>query len=181
MTTDHYYHVTYYSRLPSIAEKGLLTSAGGSGAIGQGGHQGHSTGRVFLATEFSAKDWFDTAEMIADVQWGARIGTVPVLIRVSELELDLRKDPAGEYEAFFVESSIEPQFLEVFNGEEWVPIEDWTEIDPTKGLEDAVEPDPDDYDSEEEYLVALDRYEDDDEREYEGFLLESPLFPQELR
>jgi len=179
-----WYHATYYGRLPNIAKNGLSPRFGGSGAIGQAGHRGHSKGKIFFTNEDGALDWFYKAEYIADVQLGPYQNNVPVLLRFYDdaLPSDPVVDPAGEYPAWFVDDPIEAAFIKVFDGNEWIPVEDWVQVDPTLALSLPNPPEPDDYDSEEEFLQAWASFDDEDDefREYGGFLNTSPLFPKEL-
>ena len=135
---DHLYHVTWYKDLGSIDEEGL--SPGGGSALGKGGYSGHSSGRLFMTDAGGLFFWFSRMEEHAshDSDDPLEDGYVPVVLRFPEPE-GAEVDEAGTSDAmsdaFYTESGVDPEDIEIWNGSSWVPIEDWDSIDPSESFD----------------------------------------------
>lgn len=132
---DILYHVTYANSLDAIANLGLVPGAGS--AMGGGGNVGHSLGKVFLSDYDGVSFWFgrsqEWANHYSDDPHGD--GMVPVVLRVTVPDWDeVEEDEAGSRDsrkdAWAYKGSINPEFLEVWDGEDWVDLdEDFEDID----------------------------------------------------
>lgn len=163
------YHVTTYRRLESIAERGLRR--GHARAIGAPALDGHAARGIFLTEPEGVFFWHARAEQHAEHGTDDLLedGVVPIVLRVDARNLpdeELEEDEegtrdSGGHEAWISDGPIEPEDIEAFDGERWIPIADWEDIDPELGVE------------------VVDQDEDDGEPIY-GFPDRSKLFPPEL-
>ena len=170
------YHVTYYGRLPDIAEEGL--AAGRARSIGAAAYDAHARGRLFLTEPEGVKFWHGRAEAFAEHESDQphEDGLVPVVLRVHEdcfEPEELEVDDLGTRDALAPAWAIrgEPfpaDCLDVYAGPErgWVPVEDYGVVDPLSAFD--VQPNPD-FDS--------DEYGDEPEDLY-YFKWKSPLEPE---
>lgn len=167
---EYLYHVTYYGKLPSIAERGLVPSgSAGLGSILQQGYDYHSRGKVFLTELGGVFFWHGRLEAGAENESDNPYedGLTPVVLRIDIDNSDFSVDPDelgtrdAVRDAFYTTETIGPEDIEVYNGSEWVPIEDWDTIDPEGAYEFEDDPDSD------EPLAHFREYYDD------------PLFPPE--
>ena len=160
------FHVTYYGRLESIAEDGLVRGAPKS--IGAPAYDYHRAKGVFLTDVEGIFHWYHKAEDFAEHESENYIedGAVPVVLRVADPG-DLVEDDVANSETLF-ENYISPggvvsEDIEVWTGREWVAVDRWEDVDP------------------EQSVKWVDDVEEDDE-EYSGywqFLNTSPLLPDE--
>lgn len=190
------YHVTYASRLPGIYEEGLRPNA--PRAIGASAYDAHARDRVFLTEGDGVFFWHSRAEDFAEHASDNPLEDelVPVVLRVDPKCVDyaneLVDDEIGtrdaRADAFFIQAPMEPigaDCLEVFDGEEWVPL--GTEDLDLKSAFDVEEPDPpdcdddcaeDDADCQEEYERCVEEAAFA-EPTY-SFKLRSPFMPPEV-
>jgi len=124
------YHATFLHNLDSIATDGLLPSEGSQFG---GGYSGHSRGRVFLSDWRGVSFWMSKMEDIAnhnsDFKTEDDFGWTPISLRVDigGLEGELSEDElgrrdSGQSAAWYVEETVDPDFIEVWNGSRWVPV-----------------------------------------------------------
>lgn len=128
------FHVTHLRRLDGILTDGLLP---GAGSQFNGGYTGHSRGRVFLAEWDGVSFWMSKMEDIAhcesDFDDVNAFGWMPVVLRVDlkALGKDLFMDELGtrdsSSDAWFLEESIAPEAISLWDGKRWRPLED---VDP---------------------------------------------------
>lgn len=137
------YHVTFYNRLGTICERGILPVAGmASSSMGKGGYAGHSQGKAFL-TEHSGVDyWYDRAEQVAldsADDWLAE-GFTPVVLRVPRVE-EKKVDASGSedagHDAWYVTREIDPEGIELWSGSKWIPVQDWQQVDPSQAYDES--------------------------------------------
>ena len=130
------YHVTYYNRLASIAETGLVSTA--ARAIGQGaGYSTHSAQGIFLSAADGVLFWYGRAQAWAEHNsdnW-YEDGLLPVVLRLSKWKKSaLREDPIGTRDAYadayIYTAPIPPQRLEIWNGEAWELLQHWDTLAP---------------------------------------------------
>ena len=140
---SYFYHVTYYNRLPSIADSGLRV--GGSPSIGGAGLDSHRRGTIFL-TEFEGLSfWIDRAE-----QWALHRsddlledGYVVVVLRILDTddlieeceEDEVGTQDAGSY-ALKCRATIEPEDIQMYWGGEWFDVEDFEAINPAEAFDE---------------------------------------------
>jgi len=124
------YHVTFSNNLDSIMQFGLNPQA--SGALGRGGYAGHSHGRLFLTEQDGVDFWYERVEAVANDLSDKPLadGYVPVVLRVPSCEQYMQEDEAGTSDAnaqsWYMTHSIEPDEIEVWNGESWVMLDEWS-------------------------------------------------------
>lgn len=146
------YHVTTYGRLESIAEDGLRK--GLARAIGAPSYDSHAARGIFLTEVDGVFFWMSKAEDHAESGSDKPYedGLLPVVLRtaVDWLEFeDLIDDNIGTNDAlanaWIYPGNIEPGSIELWNGEEWVTIDEWETVDPEEGFgeEESEEDDPD--------------------------------------
>jgi hypothetical protein len=127
---EYGYHATFLHNLDGIASSGLRPSGGSQFG---GGYSGHSRGRVFLSDWGGASFWMSKMEDIAnhnsDFKTEDDFGWTPISLRVDigGLEGELSEDElgrrdSGQSAAWYVEETIDPDFIEVWNGSRWVPV-----------------------------------------------------------
>lgn len=134
-----FFHVTTYDRLPDIAEDGLVPGRGRG--IGSAAYDAHRKGHVFLADADDLDRWHSLAERWAEYATDkpCEEDIIPVVLRVAidedALEVDDVARREGAYGSWKYKGDIEPEYLEVFTGTEFVPVEDWGTFDPTDACE----------------------------------------------
>lgn len=151
---EYLYHVTFYSALPSIAERGL--QAGRGGGIGGAAYGAHRAGSIFLTEGGGVAFWTARAEQWAEDRSDnvEEDGLAPVLLRIDTSSIDMDRcveDHLGtrdaRHDAFKCPFSIGAEDIEVWagaNGDgEWVDVEDYDEIP----IDEAYETDSDDDDT----------------------------------
>lgn len=178
---EYVYHVTYYGRLGSIAERGLVP--GRARAIGGPAYDAHAKGRIFLTEVDGVFFWHARAEEHAEHQSDDVLEDelIPVVLRVDLdfLEEDLIEDPLGtrdaNHDAWLTSEAIDPDYIEVYDGDEWILVEDWRDIDPEIAIDTEIQ-EVDDEDEEDE-----DDGYGDEPVELHSFKVDSPLLPPEAR
>lgn len=139
---DPLYHVTYFANLDGIAEQGLVAGAGHS--IGGDGLAAHKAGRLFLTETEGIGFWMGRAEEWAEHNSDNPVEDwlVPVVLRVkAPADDDLEDDEigtrdAGGRSAYHTEAAIDPDHVQVFDGEHWIPIYDFEDIDITAAADE---------------------------------------------
>lgn len=162
---EYLYHVTTWRRLQAIAEDGLALGRGR--AIGASAYDSHAQKGIFLTDGEGVFFWHGKAEDHAEHGSDDLLedGAVPVVLRVMAEDINgkLIVDEIGtndaRHEAWISERPIAAVLLEVFDGSDWIAVEDWESVDPGLGVEE---------------------FEEDDETFYQ-FPHESGLFPPELK
>lgn len=153
--SPYLYHVTYAVALPDIEETGLRSAAGpGIGGAGYDKLQG-----VFFTEPEGVSFWYSKAEQWAEHRSDDLLEDelVPLVIRADTDDLEiLYEDTEGTRDAggatAWVTENVEPEAIEVWDGEEWVPLEDFGEV----GLEEAFKEDEYEGDT---WSVLLDDFE----------------------
>lgn len=130
---EYGYHITYYKNLPSIINKGL-TPQGGVGSLGVGGYAGHSKGNLFLTEESGISFWYnkmeDMAEHNSDNPFEDEL--VPIVLRFpwpKNLTWDEPGSTDSLNDAFMTSSHIDADYIELYDGSGWLPIEDYHFVD----------------------------------------------------
>jgi 8-oxo-dGTP pyrophosphatase MutT (NUDIX family) len=130
------YHITFLGRLASIAEEGLVRGAGDTFQS----YAGYARGWIFLTDEDALRGWFHKLHAIAESESDNPLedGWIPVVLRVQQ-DVDAEEDPEGsrdvpEGASYRTREAIEPDALEVWNGHDWVPLDEWESIDPELGV-----------------------------------------------
>ncbi|MCK5345854.1 MAG: hypothetical protein KAR20_20735 [Candidatus Heimdallarchaeota archaeon] len=142
------YHVTYANRLESISNAGL--SPGNKRSIGSSAYDSNSSKGTFLSEEDGVSFWFNKSEEFAEHNSDNPLedGMVPVVLRVDfggiEDEEGLGEDEPGSVDsrsaAYIIQKSIQPEYIDVWSGTEWIPVDEYMSID----LESAFDIDGDD-------------------------------------
>jgi hypothetical protein len=127
------YHATHLGKVDEIAENGLVPSGGSQFS---GGYDSHSRGRVFFSGKTGASYWFNKMEMIAeyssdfkDTDEVARWAPVVLRIETDGLNADVLfyDDVRGRQDsyspAFYATEAIEPEGIDIWDGNDWVRIE----------------------------------------------------------
>jgi hypothetical protein len=155
------FHVTYSRFLGGIARHGLVPGRGRS--IGGASYDAHRRGAIFLTSADGIGFWAEKAEQWAEQgsENAYEDGLVPVVLRVNidpdELcEIDELGTADAKADAYRCETEVEPEYLEVWDGDDWLPIEDYNDVDTR---------------------LAFDFEETDDGDELVWFVAESPLIP----
>lgn len=136
------YHVTFFKNLDNISVNGL--NVGDGSAMGRGGYKSHSGNKLFFTSMIGLGYWFDILEQhavdLSDNPFEDQL--VPVVLRFFKPE-NTNSDPASGFEeSFFVNSSVEPEDIEIWNGVSWIPISDYENIDISQSFtEDIVDED----------------------------------------
>ena len=140
-----WYHVTYLHAVPSIQEEGLLPQRGGSFAR-FGGFAGHSKGGVFFTEWSGVPYWHGRLEAVQSDQSDNSVedGWTPVVLAVdfdnTSFDVSYEEDVQGSREsharAIKVKTPIPAEDLWVWDGTEWVTLE---EFDPEAAQETAME------------------------------------------
>ena len=129
------YHATHLGKIQDdgygIAEDGLVPSR--SSQFG-GGYDGNSIGRVFFTGKTGVSHWFnkmgDLAEYYGEFKDTETVGYwTPVVLRIAtQYRSPFYKDELGSREslrpAFFTTEAIEPEGIDIWDGDSWVPVED---------------------------------------------------------
>ena len=165
------YHITFHGRLRGIADVGLRP---GRGSTFGGGYAGHARGWTFLCDEDAVSGWFGKLRDIAESESDDPVeeGWVPVVIRLDNdgEYLEVEDDELGNRDviggaSYKTKEIVPPGDLEVWDGEEWIPLEEWESVDPELGVTRTIEEGEYDDEGEPVELIYL-----DDSRE-------SALFP----
>lgn len=132
------YHVTHEGRLSRIATEGLLP--GQRRALGGRSYDSHVAGGVFLTGPSGLPFWYHAAEQWAHHEADDLVaeGWIPVVLRVTAYrckEDELGSNDAG-HPAFKCKEEIPPERIELWNGNEWLPIADYERLDPTLAVDD---------------------------------------------
>lgn len=136
---DCFYHVTTYDRLAGIAEHGLVP--GSAAGIGGAAYDANRKGYVFLTECDDVFSWHSLAEQWSEYQseTPCEDDLVPMVLRVAIEADELEPDDVAQAElrwgSYKFKGEIEPEYLEVFDGEEFIPIEDYDSIDPMDACE----------------------------------------------
>lgn len=164
------YHVTYFNRLEGIASAGLRPRMARS--IGAASYDAHASKGVFLTEADGVSFWYSRAEAFAEHNSDNPMedGLVPVVLQIDPAGFtmeELSDDELGSRDAFagayIHPTGIEAEHIDVWDGEGWILVEDWQEID----VEQA-------FDREE----SEDEYNEDGELEvWHTFKQDSPLEP----
>lgn len=133
---DWLYHVTYFNRLENISKRGLVPNSARS--IGGGAYDTHAAKGIFLSEKDGVDFWYNRAEAFAEHNSDNvyEDGFVPVVLRIDYdgLVADLQSDEIGSKdsyrEAYIHNGPIDPGYIEVWTGNDWIPVEDyWGEVD----------------------------------------------------
>jgi len=133
---DPLYHVTYFNRLGGISEAGLRP--GMARSIGAGGYDAHSKKGVFLTEDDGVSFWFNRAEQFAEHNSDNPLedGLVPVVLKIDPaafLEDDLFDDELGSKDAvagaYIIPDGIDADYIDVWDGTNWIPVDEWDSID----------------------------------------------------
>lgn len=132
------YHVTFEGRLSRIADEGLLP--GQRHALGSSTPRAHMHGVIFLTGPDGVPFWYHIAEQWAHNEADDPVseGWIPVVLRVTAChceEDDLGTRDSG-HSAFKCAEAIPPRWIELWDGEEWLPIEEYESLDPTLAVDD---------------------------------------------
>jgi hypothetical protein len=151
----HAFHVTWSGNLDSIAKEGLQPGSGrgiGSG----GGYSAYSRGKLFFCGPDDVGYWFgkseDWAEHLCDGTF-TEDGYVPVVLVFAWPKKYMQDEMAvrdGRSDSYYTEKTIPAKKILAWDGEAWGPLDD---VNPELAVE-VVEPDPDDYEDEEEWSMA---------------------------
>ena len=142
-TPTYSYHVTFYNRLETIANRGLVpveSMRPGASSLGRGGYAGGSAGKVFLTERAGVDFWYDRAELAAHDMSDDPLteGFVPVVLRTPSPK-GKRKDEAGSadstFKAWYVKQKIPAGAIEVWDGGGWLPVGEWREVDVLQAVE----------------------------------------------
>lgn len=161
------YHVTFSGRLGSIAERGLRPGAPRS--IGTMSYAFNRKGRIFFTTREGGFYWWgkseDNAEALSDTP--IEDGFTPVVLRVAvanirvKIEVDTVANLESIYShAVFVAGIVPPDLIEVWDGDEWLPVDQFDDVVTSRSYL-HVEEDGGEWDSLRDWRM-------------------NPLFPQEL-
>jgi len=130
------YHVTYFSRLERIATQGLLAGQGRS--IGAPSYDSHAAKGLFLTEPEGIRFWFGKSENFAEHRSDNPYedGLVPVVLRIDAASLSddkMSEDDLGTRDAFnqayIYKDGIAPDYLEIWDGSSWIPVEDYWDVD----------------------------------------------------
>jgi hypothetical protein len=131
------YHVTYYKNLSNISKNGLVPGSGQ--LLGHGGNKGRSIGKIFLTDKQGITHWYSKIADMAEYQSDNLLEdeVVPVVLRIiksnDDIE-DLSAEQAGLHNEYQRSEIIEPEDIEVFDGKNWIPIENYESIDIEQAL-----------------------------------------------
>lgn len=142
VNSDPLYHVTYYNRLPNIAQSGLRV--GMDRSIGGPSLDTHSTQGTFLSEDDGISFWYSRAEEFAEHKSDNFFeeGLIPVVLRINSGgfdEDDLIEDKPGSDDslsgAYIYPKTIKPNFIDVWDGNSWISVLNYDQID----IEQAIE------------------------------------------
>lgn len=133
------YHVTPYHALSSIAERGLTPR--GRSALSSTIPSAHLEGAVFLTEPDGVFFWYTRVEeaMFHVSDDPQEEGYTPVVLRTPTIECpedDLGTKDAGGAIAYRCAVTIHPDELEYFDGEDWLPIDEWHDLDVDQSWDD---------------------------------------------
>jgi hypothetical protein len=129
-------HVTYYSRLDSIARSGL--TPGSERSIGGGAYDSHAAKGVFLTTEEGASFWFNRAEAFAEHNSDNAYedGLVPMVLSIETEHLDpdlIEEDKLGtsdsKHNAYIYKGKVPRQAITLWDGVDWIDVSEYHTID----------------------------------------------------
>ncbi len=129
---EYLYHATHLGKLDGIAQNGLQPSEGSQFSVG---YDFHSRGRVFVTNYDGLSYWFNKMQRIAEYnsefkdedevkEW------TPIALRISmDNTIPYYDDKLGNRDnlggsAYYTTQTIDPEEIEVWDGAEWVPVED---------------------------------------------------------
>lgn len=135
-----FFHATYVGRLEGISLHGLVLGAPRS--IGGAAYDAHAASGVFVTSHAGVPYWYEKAQAFANDQSDDVVadGLVPVMLRVWLDEDDLAEDEVANFEsvhayAFISEDAIDSDDIEVWDGEAWIEIDYWEDVDPERGVD----------------------------------------------
>lgn len=122
---DHWYHVTPYENLESIAKKGLFPGTGG--AIGAKNRYGkkNSRGRLFFSEPGAVYYWYSHLH---------DEGILPVILRIpfDLISDEMEPDEYGSWgqgaEAVFIRRGVPAKDIKVWTGDAWKPLSRWKQV-----------------------------------------------------
>lgn len=125
------YHVAPLKDLQSIVDEGLQPGRGGKFGMSYGRH---SRGKIFFTCARGARFWWDRIAAALEQQTdNPQDGWIPVMLRMDADEEDFAVDVPGTTDAkapaVYDDSAVPPEFLEVWDGSEWVPLDEMDEDD----------------------------------------------------
>lgn len=132
------YHVTFERNLPSIAKRGLVP--GSPAVMGAFVPGEHLEGAIFLTSADGLFYWYTNAEeatVLEEPRW--ETGYTPVVLRTPE-PIGCAYDEVGTFDAdapaFRCETKISPTKLEVWDGEQWLPVKKYKQMDTSIAYEE---------------------------------------------
>lgn len=142
---EYLYHVTYYERLGSIANEGLVP--GRRRAIGGDIFDPHRAGAIFLTDRRGVFFWGERAVQWAENESDDPVGEkmLPVVLRVparweDACEVDAPGTRDAKADAFRCEVVIPPSDIEVWVGTEgqgeWRDVAQWREVPFDEGVDE---------------------------------------------
>jgi len=172
---EYLYHATHLGKLGAITQDGLQPSGGSQFS---GGYDAHSRGRVFVTNYAGLPYWFNRMQDIAEYNSDFKTEDdvkewTPIALRIStDNTIPYYDDAAGNRDnrvgsAYYTTQTIDPEWIEVWDGTAWVAIED-ADVDGMGNdtiaaaefeADESDGPDEDDYDEPEGYFsVAFDLF-----------------------
>ena len=133
------FHATTTGRLEGIAQNGLVRDA--PRFIGSPALDGHAAGRTFFSQERGTSFWHQRAQMFAEHSSDDHLkeGAIPVILRIKTAGLSFEEDPEGSRDSgeacFLTADAVPSEAIELWNGHEWVGIEDWPSLNPRRGID----------------------------------------------
>lgn len=136
---DYLYHVTFFKNIENISINGLI---GGSGQLlGHGGNTGRSFGKIFLTDYNGVSHWYSKIEDMAEYHSDNILEdeAVPVVLRTLKFDEDEEDSSAEGFgysnQSEFVRTEvISPEELEIWDGNQWLPIDEYESVDIEKAL-----------------------------------------------
>ena len=126
---EYVYHTTFLQNLGGIASEGLQPSTRAQ----FGGYARHSLGRVFVSDFDGVSLWASRMESVgmgeSDLRTDADVADwMPIVLRIGD-SVAFEFDPLGHCDSgwcgpWYVENRIGPEHIEVWDGREWVMVED---------------------------------------------------------
>jgi hypothetical protein len=147
---DPFFHVTYSGRLQSIARRGLVIGAARS--IGAAAYDQHAQRGVFVSGPDGVPYWYEKAQAFSHDGSDDAVtdGMIPVVLRIyfdegAELvDDDIANAESVHADAWISPEPIEAGEIEFWDGEEWIAIDYWEDLDPELGAEWEDDDDSDD-------------------------------------
>jgi hypothetical protein len=130
------YHVTFYRNLDSISDIGLDYNEFG-GANFQKTHliQNSRNGNFFTPDLKQVANWVDTLTQNANDRSDDiyEDGLIPIVLKFTVNRNTFTPDQHSEYpKSYYTKKIIHPANIQVWNGSNWVSINDWGSIDLSK-------------------------------------------------